>query len=175
MDVLVTGEDGTTTKTYTVTVTRAAPSSGDLDPLDATLAGDSVRATAVQPDGKTIIAGTFTSVLGVARNNIARLNANGTLDTGFDPNADNSVNSIAVQADGKVLLGGFFGTLQPNGAGAATARQGIARVNANGTLDTGFDPKADNAVYSVVVQADGRVLLGGTFFSLQPKPKISSM
>jgi hypothetical protein len=36
-----------------------------------------VRTTAVQPDGKTILVGTFTSVLGVARTNIARLNADG--------------------------------------------------------------------------------------------------
>ena len=45
-------------------------------------------ATAVQPDGKILIGGTFTSVLGVARNNIARLNTDGTLDTAFDPNAN---------------------------------------------------------------------------------------
>ena len=44
--------------------------------------------------------------------------------------------------------------LQPNGAATATTRNRIARVNANGSLDTGFDPKADNAVTSLVVQAD---------------------
>ena len=45
--------------------------------------------TAVQPDGKILIGGIFTTVLGVTRNNIARLNADGTLDTAFDPNANN--------------------------------------------------------------------------------------
>ncbi|MEO7317870.1 MAG: delta-60 repeat domain-containing protein, partial [Chthoniobacteraceae bacterium] len=71
-------------------------------------------------------------------------------------------------ADGKVLLGGSFTTLQPNGAASPTTRNRIARVNANGTLDTGFDPKANGAVYSVAVQADGKVLLGGQFTTLQP-------
>jgi uncharacterized delta-60 repeat protein len=145
---------------------HAAP--GDLDPLNASLVGNFVWTTAVQPDGKTIIAGFFTSVLGVPRNNIARLNADGTLDTGFDPKPDSAVTSVAVQADGKVLLGGGFTMLQPNGAGAATARQYIARVNADGTLDAGFDPNANNAVFSVVVQVDGRILLGGLFTTLQP-------
>ena len=151
---------------------QAAP--GDLDPLNANVAGTYVLATAVQPDGKTILAGSFTSVLGVPRSNVARLNADGTLDAGFDPKANSIVNSVAVQADGKVLLGGFFTTLQPNGAASATARQRIARVNADGTLDAGFDPKANSIVNSVAVQADGKVLLGGAFATLQPNGAASA-
>ena len=51
-------------------------------------------------------------MLGVARCNIARHNADGTLDTTFDTKANNTVYSVAVQADGKALLGGSFTTLQ---------------------------------------------------------------
>ena len=175
VDVLVTAHDGTTTKTYTITVTRSVATPGDLDSLLVNLAtGDSVFATAVQPDGKTIIVGAFTSVLGVPRSNIARLNADGTLDMGFDPKANNTVYSVAVQVDGEVLLGGAFTTLQPNGADAVTARQRIARVNADGALDTGFDPKASSTVNSVAVQADGKVLLGGGFTTLQPNGAAST-
>jgi uncharacterized delta-60 repeat protein len=173
VDILVTAQDIDTTKIYTLTITRAAPAAGDLDQLNANLAGDpfgafpSVVATAVQPDGKIIIAGIFKSVLGVPRSNIARLNADGTLDMGFDPNANDLVRSVAVQTDGKVLLAGAFTTLRPNGA-TATARKFVARVNANGTLDTGFDPNPDQFAYCVAVQADGKVLIGGYFSSLQP-------
>ena len=143
---------------------------GDLDSLNAPVFGDRVEATAVQPDGKTIIAGSFSSVLGVPRNNIARLNADGTLDTGFNPNpnAFGYISSVALQSDGKVLLGGNFTTLQPNDAPAATERSYIARVYANGTLDISFDPKPNATVYSVAVQADGKVLLGGHFTALRP-------
>ncbi len=151
---------------FVLPVAQAAP--GDVDPLDAHIDGNSVYATVVQPDGKIIIAGQFISVQGVPRSNIARLNADGTLDMGFDPKPDGNVNSVAVQADGKVLLGGGFTTLQPSGAGATTTRNRIARVNADGTLDTGFDPKANNTVISVAAQADGKVLLGGNFTTLQP-------
>src|SRR5204862_3959574 len=45
------------------------------------IANDSVYATAVQPDGKLLICGGFSSVLGVPRNLIARLNVDGTLDS----------------------------------------------------------------------------------------------
>jgi hypothetical protein len=44
----------------------------------------------------------------VRRNNIARLNADGTPDTAFNPNANGAVFSIALEPDGKILVGGIF-------------------------------------------------------------------
>ena len=61
------------------------------------------------------------------RNNIARLNTDGTLDTAFDPNANGAVFAIAVQADGKILVGGDFNG--PNSIGGQT-RNRIARLDA---------------------------------------------
>jgi len=78
-----------------------------LDGFDPNANGP-VSVVVVQPDGKILIGGAFTTVLGVTHNRIARLNPDGTLDTAFNPNADNSVFSIAVQADGKILAGGAF-------------------------------------------------------------------
>ncbi len=156
------------------TVVSDTTASGDLDPLNLNVAGSYVMATAVQPDGKTIISGSFSSVLGVPRSNIARLNADGTLDTGFDPKANGEVASVAVQADGKILLGGVFTTLQPNGAAGAITRNRVARLNSDGSLDTGFDPNASSAVRSLVVQMDGKILLGGGFTNLQPNGAASA-
>ena len=168
IDLRVTAQDGVTIKTYTVAVTRAAPGPGDIDPLDAQIDGNAVHALAVQPDGKTIIAGMFNSVLGVPRNNIARLNADGSLDAGFDPNSNGIVTCVVLQADGKVLLGGYFTTLQPNGAVTATARNYIARVNPDGSLDIDFDPNASYRVSCMALQADGKLLIGGWFTTFQP-------
>ena len=67
-----------------------------LDGFDPN-ADNVVRAVAVQPGGKILIGGDFTSVQGVARNRIARLNADGTVDTAFNPNANGIVRSIQVQ------------------------------------------------------------------------------
>ena len=150
-------------------IAPAAPSApADLIPLDADILGTDVEAMAVQPDGKMIIAGEFRSVLGVKRNHIARLNTDGTLDMGFDPNPSHRVWCVALQADGKVLVGGTFQILQPFGASTYTERRFIARLNADGTLDTGFDPKPSAPVRSIAVQADGKILLGGMFQRLQP-------
>ncbi|MEQ1935625.1 MAG: choice-of-anchor D domain-containing protein, partial [Fimbriimonadaceae bacterium] len=63
---------------------------------------------AVQADGRIVIAGQFTQVGGVARNRIARLNANGTLDAAFNSNANSIVFCTALQPDGKALFGGVF-------------------------------------------------------------------
>ena len=137
--------------------------------LNLTSAGGLVVAIAVQPDGKTLIGGSFTTVLGVTRNNIARLNTDGTLDTTFDPNANNTVYAIAVQADGKILVGGFFSGA--NSIGGAT-RNRMARLDATTGAADSFDPNANSAVQSIVVQADGKILAGGFFVPSGGQPSI---
>lgn len=120
-----------------------------------------VTCTAIQTDGKIVIGGDFTTVGGVVRNRIARLNADGTLDATFNPNVGGgsfpAVLALAVQADGKIVLGGQFSTVGP------TTRNRIARLNADGTLDTTFNPNASAQVYCLGLQADGKILVGGAF------------
>ena len=125
--------------------------------------GTTVYASAVQADGKVLIGGTFNAVLGVTRNNIARLNTDGTLDTAFDPNANAEVYAIAVQTDGKILAGGNF-----NGANSigGQTRNSIARLDPTTGLADAFDPNSDNTVQAIAVQADGKILAGGNFFTI---------
>ncbi len=123
--------------------------------------GGYVLATAVQANGKILVGGFFTSVLGVARSNIARLNADGSLDPAFNPGANATVNAIAVQVDGKVLAGGAFTGIGGQG------RNRIARLDAVTGLSDSFNPNvsggSNTAVYSIAVQADGRILVAGDF------------
>src|SRR5688500_13922238 len=94
----------------------AAP--GDLDlsfDTDVGVTGP-VLATAVQPDGKVIIGGSFSTVKGLVRRGIARLNADGSSDSTFNPGTgvgtggNAYVTALALQSDGKVLIGGHFAT-----------------------------------------------------------------
>jgi uncharacterized delta-60 repeat protein len=130
-------------------------------------------AIAVQKDGKVLISGQFTDVDGVSRRNIARLNSDGSLDRTFDPGTgaggrDATVEAIALQTDGKVIIGGNFTNVN------TTARQGIARLNSNGSVDPGFDPAggvkdyddAPGYVNALAVQTDGKILLGGLFWTV---------
>ncbi|MBK9175137.1 MAG: hypothetical protein IPM46_02135 [Flavobacteriales bacterium] len=123
-----------------------------------------VTQVAVQPDDKVIAVGDFTSFNGTGRNRVARLNTDGTLDTGFDPGtgANFLVTSCALQADGKVLIGGYFNDY--NGATVVA----VARLNSNGTLDTGYNlggAGMNNAVSQITLQSDGKALVGGLFTS----------
>lgn len=133
-------------------------------------ADNSVMCMVVQPDGKIVIGGYFTTINNVAAGHIARLNANGSLETGFNiggTGTDIVVFSIARQDDGKLVLGGWFSTV--NGA---TANR-IARLEANGTLDAGFNAGgagvgngAGAIVHCVALQPDGKVVIGGQFASV---------
>jgi uncharacterized delta-60 repeat protein len=167
----------------TVTVTPAGPLTlcpGSTQTLTATATvpgfnvagtgfnGD-VLAVAVQADGKVLVGGYFTAYNGDANapDCLLRLNADGSLDNAFNAGgagANGFVNALAVQADGKVLVGGFFTSYNGN----AAAPDYVLRLNAGGSLDAGFNAGgagADNTVFAVAVQADGKVLVGGVFTS----------
>jgi uncharacterized delta-60 repeat protein len=143
---------------------------GSLDMTFDPGANGSVSALAVQADGKILVGGRFTTLGGggtgtTPRGHLGRLNADGSLDTGFDPGASGVVRTLAVQADGKILVGGAFTRLGGGGAGATT-RNNIGRLNADGSLDKSFNPGANDHVTIVAVQPDGRILVGGGFHKL---------
>ena len=150
-----------------------AQTAGSLDAFDPNVAGNHVLAMIPQPDGKTVLAGGFSSVGGQARGNVARLNADGTLEstTTFNPGtgANNTVYGAALQTDGKIVISGAFTSV--NGQ----TRNQIARLNADGSLETTatFNPGtgANTAVYCVRVQADGKILLAGAFTTVNGQPR----
>lgn len=123
-----------------------------------------IKRVQIQPDGKIVIAGRFTTFNGIARNRIARLNADGSLDTGFDPgtgvgNSSPLINTVLLLTDGKIVIGGSFTSV------SGTLRNNIARLNADGSLDAGFDPgtAANNPVYALALQPDNRIVPAGSF------------
>ncbi|MFN6462359.1 MAG: DUF4347 domain-containing protein [Nostoc sp. DedVER02] len=129
------------------------------------LAVDVAYSTAVQADGKIVVAGVSNGDFA-----LVRYNSNGSLDTTFSSDGKvstdfglltiDSIYSLAVQADGKILVAG-----QSNGDFA------LARYNSDGSLDTTFssDGKVttdfgllpNEIAYSLAVQADGKILVAG--------------
>lgn len=94
---------------------------------------------------------------------IARLNEDSSPDTTFVPPANlqtANVTSIVVQADGKIVIGGTFTEV-----GGQTPNQ-VARLNANGSLDAGFDPNVNNTVWAIVQGTRRQVIPGGVFTSV---------
>lgn len=128
-----------------------------------------VLALALHQNDAVIVGGGFTqlqpagSSTATQRVHVARVNKDGTLDAVFAPSTDNGVTTIAVQRDAKVLLGGYFTTVRGVGADSAVGRNYIARLNADGSLDSSFTSNIGGNVMAIKVSADGGILVGGHF------------
>jgi uncharacterized delta-60 repeat protein len=136
---------------------------------------DGANGLAIQPDGKIVAVGNARS--GTSRDTnefgVARYNPDGSLDASFDgdgkvltaftPLTDSAVDAV-VQPDGKIVVGGYagFSFTPPHDQHYA-----LARYNADGSLDAGFD--GDGKVTTVpstyaedvALQGDGKILLAG--------------
>lgn len=108
----------------------------------------------IQPDGKIIAVGYFTSYNGVAANGIIRLNADGSIDptfitgTGFD----NITTDVVVQSDGKIIVAGLFQYYNSQFVNKAV------RLNANGSFDLGYQSVSDE-ITTIALQNDGKLLI----------------
>jgi len=138
--------------------------------------GACVRVIALQPDGKVLINGDFDKVNGVTRAQVARLNADGTLDTSFDvglgaARPDGCTYGLPFPlavTEGAIFVGGNFTSF------SGADRTGIAKLNSDGALDVSFKPALGNPnpgacgvhVSSIVIQSDGKILIGGALASV---------
>jgi uncharacterized delta-60 repeat protein len=141
-----------------------------------------VTSIAIQPDGKVLLAGEFHLNeyylnAGGTTATVIRLNPDGSRDRNFQlwagffsPSYDSSGNyysldSIALQADGKLLIGGSFRAV--NGF----VRDGLVRLNTDGTVDQSFRPNlksdwSDLRISVIALLPDGDLLIGGGFQSV---------
>ncbi len=103
-----------------------------------------IQDIATYPNGKVLLAGKFDVINGAARHRIVRLNADSTVDTGFQVNTTSGsgnyfeiirdVYQIRLQADGKIVVSGFFNYFL-NGV----LKQNVVRLNSDGSIDTTFN------------------------------------
>ena len=129
--------------------------------------GSYVNSIYVQSDDKVLVGGTYTSFNGTTQRGLIRLNTNGSKDTSFNIGTgfsmstifSRNINSIVQQTDDKLLIGGLF--VQYDGI----PQNYLIRLNPNGTKDTSFDIGSgfNGTVRSVVIQPDGKILVGGDF------------
>lgn len=165
----------TTLRGLTQTRLGRLNSDGTLDTNFDASADNTVLTLAVQPDNKILVGGSFTSVAGQPRTHLARLKPNGTADTDFAPDVRGggaaSVCSFALQTDGRLLVSGLFTNV------AGQARANLARLNADGTLDSGFIPSPNNYVYGLAIQVDGKAVAVGDFtqFGGQSRSRIARL
>jgi uncharacterized delta-60 repeat protein len=135
-------------------------------------------AMALQADGK-IVTGASTSTKATVDITLNRYNTDGSPDTSFqgkgrvtvtaDGMSTNVVNAVSIQGDGKILvLGNASDDHQ-------TAYMYVARFLSDGSLDQTFGTagiahaaKAGAVAGSLLVQADGKILVSGSTTSSDP-------
>lgn len=122
---------------------------------------NAVNAISIQPNGKIVVTGNFTLCNGSIVNRIVRLNADGTIDSTFNVwnGADGSIYSSIVQPDGKIILAGNFSQV------GNYSKKRVVRLNTDGTVDLSFNNGTgpNGTVLSSVLQADGKIIIGGNF------------
>src|SRR5205823_3135181 len=134
---------------------------------------------------QVLIAGDFSAIDARPRSRMARLFPDGSLDVSFDPGLgpDNAVFSMILQPDGKPLIGGPFRSYN------STRRMGLARLRPDGSLDTTFMDTAynqfaglinefsfqpPNFINSMALQADGNLIIGGSFTTVGGNPSANA-
>ncbi len=100
--------------------------------------------------------------MGFSSSKLIRLNADGSVDSSFSVGTgfDAIVYNVTLQSDGKILVGGSFANFNGN------ARRRILRLQPDGTLDTSFvigTGFSNGTVRTILVQPNGKILIGGTF------------
>jgi uncharacterized delta-60 repeat protein len=124
-----------------------------------------VEAMVRQPDGRIFVGGTFTRVASAWREQVARLNPDGSLDATFPPggvsvtsNRTAVVAALALQPDGKVIVGGTFTNLY------GVPRNHLTRLHADGSVDQSFHSPLPQGSYvrALGLQADGKILVAGS-------------
>jgi len=119
------------------------------------------------PDGAGgwYVGGSFTQIGGVARNNIAHILSDGSVDLSFLPNGTNGiVYALALNVEGGtpyLYVGGAFTSI--NGV----ARNRIAKIDLSTGQVTSWNPNANGTVYSILPDPSGiGIYVGGAFTNI---------
>jgi uncharacterized delta-60 repeat protein len=156
VDVLGQESPGVTVVATTLTVPP-----GDVE-LPWNPGADGVVYSTVMQNANSFLAlGGFSSIGGVSKSRIARLNLDGVVDPSFQTTADDgTVLSAYIQPDGKIIVTGTFTFI------SGAPRNRIVRLNPNGTTDLTFNASADNTVRGAALQSDGKIVIAGFFTSI---------
>jgi uncharacterized delta-60 repeat protein len=134
-------------------INRLDPLYGQSANFGGLLCNYPVKTISLQSDGKIIFGNSFY---------LERLNNNNSIDNSFaNVYANSEILTSAIQNDDKILIGGAFSVV------SNVLKNGIVRLNSNGSIDPSYNIGlgANDTIYSVVLQQDGKAIIGGAFTS----------
>lgn len=121
------------------------------------------QAIAIQSNGRILLDAFYLNSPGVQQYGVVRLYSDGSIDNTFTPgsSANAIILDIVIQANGKILVSGNFSTYN------TVQREGIVRLNSNGSVDNSFNPGSGiiGSIFDMDEQPDGKIILSGIFQS----------
>lgn len=136
---------------------------------------DEINTAAIQPDGKIVAAGVSSGRFG-----LVRYNPTGSLDATFGTggkvttsflNTNQGITALVIQPDGKIVV---VGLVQADNVGEMRFNRydfGLARYNADGSLDAAFGtggkvitdiaPNKADVAMALALQPDGKIVVAG--------------
>ncbi|HET9484765.1 MAG TPA: hypothetical protein VFO79_12470, partial [Xanthomonadales bacterium] len=114
---------------------------GSIDPAFAPNPDSAIHSVAVGDGDAIFVAGSFTSIGGVARAGIAKLSATGVVDSAFDPGVGpGGISSMRIGAPGELFAAGNFTTI------GGVGRNKIAKLSSStGAVDAAWAPQITGA------------------------------
>jgi hypothetical protein len=152
----VTEGTTTTVRHRIASITPATAPTQAVNPWDPN-AGQQVNALAAS-GSNMLLGGGFVVLGGATYNNVADLDATGTVVPGFNPGTDGPVSALAV-AGSDVYLGGSFGHV------GLVVAPNLGAVTTAGAPVSGFAPAPNGAVLALAT-ANNTLYAGGAFTSI---------
>lgn len=140
---------------------RVAPS-GAFDLAYNPAPNGQIGAIVVGATGESYVSGLFSTIGGLSRTGLARLNLDGSADPGFNAtlNCRTSGPALYLAPDG-LVVGGCFTSIN------SVARNRLAKVSlTTGTVDPIWDPNAGSSVSAIAADATGSLYVGGSFATM---------
>jgi len=137
----------------------------DTSFINGTNFNSDVNDITIQPDGKILVGGGFTSFSGQSQNRLIRLNTNGSKDNSFDIGSgfNNQIKKIKLQSDGKILVSGLFTQF------SGQSQNRLIRLNTDGSKDTTFllNPTGftQDTILDIAVKPNDEILVAGGVYN----------
>ena len=156
-----------------LSLAKLDPASGRSDPAwpaQVSFPG-SILTLARQADGKIIVGGDFYLAGASPHSNLARLSADGTIDSLWSPDADGPVTKVVVSGSDIFVAGRFTSV-------GGQARNGLAKLETTGTgaADSTWDPEPDGPV-TMLAASEAGLFVGGRFLNIggQYRPYLAKL
>jgi len=131
---------------------------GVVNALWAPGADGDVAALAIDSLGNVYVGGSFASIRGIPRSNLAKLSSTGTgtVDAAWNPSPSAAVNTLAIDAADSLYVGGRFVAI------GGQLRRYLAKLSSSGAADPLWNPSPDGAVSTILLDG-ANAWVGGYF------------